>query len=81
MELNFSKIIFLFISARLFNEIAFEVTVFIRTNIFQLLLSPFNDTLYYWIENILGIGLFAVYFLGYSFAMMAPFKLLEDDGV
>jgi hypothetical protein len=76
---NLNKLLFLFVSVWLFNEIGYEITLFIRSEIFSLVLYPLNIDFYYWVESLLGIVLISFYFLGYSFAMTAPFRLLEDD--
>jgi hypothetical protein len=72
-----NKILFLFIAVWFFNELAYEVTIFVRGHVFELILFPTNQTWYYWLESILGAGLISVYFLGYYYAMTAPFKLSE----
>lgn len=79
-EFTAKKLFFLLISLWLFNEIAYEFSLAVRTYLFELILAPINDQTYFYIfESILGTGLIACYFLGYYCAMVAPFKLQEDE--
>jgi len=76
---NFQKFIWLFITLWLFNEFAYEVSLFIRGHIFELILLPFPLDSQYFIESIIGVPLISFYFLGYHSAMTNSMLLLNDD--
>jgi hypothetical protein len=77
-KLTFQRILFLYISLWLYNEFAYEVSLWIRAHVFGLVLMPFqNPENYYLIESIIGIPLIAFYFLGYYSAMTTSLKLTE----
>lgn len=78
-NLNFKKFIWLFITLWLFNEFAYEVSLFIRGHIFELILLPFPFESQYFIESILGVPLVSFYFLGYHSAMTNSMLLLDGD--
>jgi len=78
-NLNFQKFIWLFIALWLFNEFAYELSLFIRGHIFELILLPFPADTQYFIESILGVPLISFYFLGYHAAMTNSMLLLNFD--
>jgi hypothetical protein len=74
-RLTFKRVLLLYISLWLFNEIAYEMSLWVRTHLFALLLIPFSGSdKYYLYESILGIPLIAFYFPGYYSAMTYYFK-------
>ena len=76
--LTLKNILFLYISLWLFNEFAFEISVWVRYHLFNLILLPIEDpNKFYLYESILGIPLIAFFFLGYHSAMKIPLKLTE----
>lgn len=79
LRLNLKKAIFLFVSLWLFNEFAYEASLFVRSHIFTLLLSPFSKDSIYVIESLLAIALVTFYFLGYSSAMTHSLKQLTEE--
>jgi hypothetical protein len=73
-------LLLLYIGLWLFNEFAYEVSTWVRSHLFGLILMPFdNPESYYLIESLIGIPLFAFYFLGYFSAMTTPLKLTEQE--
>jgi len=76
---DLQKFIFLFVTLWLFNEFAFELSLFVRGHIFELLLLPFPVDSHYFIESILGVVLVSFYFLGYHSAMTNSMNLLTID--
>jgi hypothetical protein len=79
VNLSFKKIIFLFIALWLFNEFAYEFSLFVRTHIFSLIVLPFSSDKRYLIESILGVPLVSFYFLGYYSAMVNSLLILEEN--
>ncbi|MFI5142144.1 MAG: hypothetical protein ACHQII_07290, partial [Bacteroidia bacterium] len=59
----------LFLSLWFFNEFAYEVSLFVRPTIFNLILIPFSEERKYLYESLLGTTLIAFYFLGYYSAL------------
>lgn len=78
MKISFRKIIFLFVSLWLFNEFAYEISLFVRGHIFSLLLAPFDEDKKFFYESFLGIPLIAFYFVGYHSAMTLVPKQLNE---
>ena len=78
-NLSLQKFIWLFITLWLFNEFAYEISLFIRGHIFELILLPFPLDSQYFIESILGVPLISFYFLGYHSAMTNSMLLLNDN--
>ncbi len=77
-KLTLKRILFLYVSLWLFNEFANEISLWVRSHLFGLILIPFdNPQTYYLIESIFGIPLIAFYFLGYFSAMTTSLKLTE----
>jgi len=79
LKLNIKKIILLFISLWLFNEFAYEVSLFVRGNIFSLILAPFDESKKFLYESFLGISLVAFYFVGYFSAMTTSLNQLINN--
>jgi len=76
---NFQRFIWLFVALWLFNEFAYELSLFVRAHIFELILLPFPVESQYFIESILGVALISFYFLGYHSAMTNSMNLLNID--
>jgi hypothetical protein len=77
-KLTFKRILFLYISLWLFNEFAFEFSLWIENHLFGLILMPFADSeKYYLFESFIAIPLIAFYFLGYYSAMTTSLILTE----
>ena len=68
----------LFVSFWLFNEFAYEISIFVRSHILGLILIPFEGDNKYLFESFLGIPLVTFYFPGYYAAMTTPLKLTEE---
>jgi len=77
--LNLKKLFFLFVSLWLFNEFAYEISSFIRLNIFGFILIPFDFEKKYLSESFLGIILIAFYFVGYYSAITTLLRDLESN--
>jgi hypothetical protein len=73
------KVLFLFVSLWIFNEFAYEISLFVRAHIFSLILTPTGAENRYLFESALGLILIAFYFLGYYSAMTTSLKLLEEN--
>jgi len=79
-KLTIKRIFFLYVSLWLFNEFANEISLWVRSHLFGLILTPFdNPQTYYLVESIIGIPLIAFYFLGYFSAMTTSLKLTEQS--
>jgi hypothetical protein len=79
-EFDVTKIIFLLVTLWLCNEVAYEFVLAVRSYVFTLLLSPVEDnTAYYILESVFGVGLIASLFIGYYCAMTVPFKIDEQN--
>jgi hypothetical protein len=78
-KLNFKTILYLFAGLWIFNEFAYEFSLFIRGHIFDLILLPFSEDNHYLIESFLGVVLVAFYFLGYHVAMTRSIILLNME--
>ncbi len=76
---NLQKLIWLFVALWLFNEFAYEFSLFVRGHIFGLILLPFSVDSQYFIESILGVALISFYFLGYHSAITNSMLLLNND--
>jgi len=78
-KITFKRILLLYISIWLFNEFAFEISLWVRAHLFKLILLPFSSSEYYYVfESFLGIPLIAFYFLGYHSAMTTSLRLTEQ---
>ncbi|KAA5532442.1 hypothetical protein F0919_16775 [Taibaiella lutea] len=78
-KLNFKNMLYLFTSLWMFNEFAYECSLFVRGHIFDLILLPFSEDNHYLIESFLGVVLVAFYFLGYHVAMTHSIILLNTE--
>jgi len=79
ITLSLNKLLLLFAGLWLFNEFAYEISLFVRGHIFDILLIPFPEDRQYFIESILGLTLVSFYFLGYHSAMTNSMHLLNHD--
>jgi hypothetical protein len=78
IKMTFKRIFFLYISLWLFNEFAYEVSIWVKNHLFALILLPVdNPDRIYLYESFLSIPLIAFYFLGYSSAMTTSLRLME----
>lgn len=81
-KLTIKRILFLYISLWVFNEFAFEISLWVRSHLFNLILLPVEDPdKFYLFETILSIPLIAFYFLGFHSAMTTSLKLTENKAV
>jgi len=79
-KITLKRILFLYISLWICNEFSFEISSWVRSLVFGLILMPFdNPDNYYFIESVIGIPLIAFYFLGYYSAMTTSLKLTEQE--
>jgi hypothetical protein len=77
-KLTLKRILFLYISLWLFNEVAFEFIEWTRIHLFELILMPVKEPQHYYLfESILGVPLIASSFLGYYVAMIMPLFITE----
>jgi len=79
LKITTRKVFFLFISLWLFNEFAYEFSVFVRTYLFGLILFPIGIVKQYFVESFIGMALIAFYFVGYHSAMTTSLKLLDNE--
>lgn len=81
-KLSSKRILFLYISLWICNEMAYEFFGWVRIHVFELILLPFRDSENsYLIESILGIPLVALLFLGYYSAMTTSLRLTESKSL
>jgi hypothetical protein len=79
-KLTFKRVVKLFISLWIVNEFAYEVFLWVRNHIFNLLLIPVSTPeRAFEIESFLSIPLIALFFLGYYSAMTTSIKLTEKE--
>jgi hypothetical protein len=79
LRLTFKKMIFLYVSLWLANEFAYEIFIFTRAHIFNLLISPFDESKIFLYESVLGILLVGFYFIVYHSAMTTSLKQLDHE--
>jgi hypothetical protein len=79
VSLGFKKLLFLWSSLWLFNEFAFEISMFVRSHIFGLFLIPLNEEHKYLYESFFALPLLAFYFIGYHSAMTTSVRLIAED--
>ena len=77
-NLNFSRLFLLLIAFWSFNELSYEIFLFVRLHIFDLILIPFSDQNSYIVESLLGIFLMAIFFIGYFVAMTRPYSIFDE---
>jgi hypothetical protein len=78
IKLTLKRILFLYISLWLCNEIAYEFFNWLRVHVFALILLPFHSSENsYLIESFLGIPLIALFFLGYYSALTTSLTITE----
>lgn len=81
-KLTWKRVLYLYISVWLFNEFAYEISMWVRSHIIGLILLPVDDQYrFYLFESILGIPLIALFFLGYHSAMTFPFIHAEENEI
>ncbi len=79
-KLTFKRIFFLFISLWIVNEFAYEIYVWTKTHLLNLVLIPVETPeRVYLIESFLSIPFIALYFLGYHSAMTTSLMLTESN--
>ena len=79
-KLTFKRIIFLFISLWIINEFAYELFVWTKNHLFNLLLIPVETPeRAYVLESFMSIPLIGIFFLGYHSAMTSSLKLTEKN--
>jgi hypothetical protein len=78
IKLNFKKILFVFISFWMFNELAYEFSVLIRSNVFDFIVGAFPFESQFFVESILGIPLIAFFFVGYHSVMTNSVILIDN---
>lgn len=77
-RITFKRILFLYISLWLCNEVVFEFLGWVRVHLFGLILIPVTDDEHYYLfESILGVPLIACFFLAYYAAITMPLILTE----
>jgi hypothetical protein len=76
---HFKKLFFLIVLLWLFHEFSYELYIFSKFYIFRLILSPFASESKFLFENLLGIALISVYFVGYYSAMTLIFKQSSEE--
>jgi hypothetical protein len=78
-KLTLKRLFILFISLWIFNVLAYELTLWIRSYVFGLILMPVsNIERFYFLESFLGIPLIVIYFLGYYSAMTNVLKQFDE---
>jgi hypothetical protein len=78
LSITLKECLFILISLWIFNELAYEFSLFVRSHIFLLILAPFPADKYFFVESILSIPLIAVLFLGYHSVITNSMKMLQD---
>jgi hypothetical protein len=71
--------LFALIALWIFNELAYEFSLFIRSHVLFLLLAPFPNDKYFFVESILSIPLIALLFLGYHSVITNSMLILQHD--
>jgi hypothetical protein len=77
LKISLKKIAFIYVSLWFFNEFAYEFFLFIRGDIFDVILLPAKVEMRFIYESFLGIPLIAFFFVGYFSAMTTSLKLLS----
>lgn len=79
-QVTLKRILFLYISIWLYNEFAYEISMWVRAYVFRVILIPFEKSDYFYLlESFIGIPLIAFYFLGYYSAMVTSLMLTEKS--
>ena len=78
IKFNLRNIWFLFIAYIMINTISFELSMYIRIYVINLILIPIDVEKIFVYESILGIGLISLNFIGYHAIMINSVKLLEN---
>jgi len=79
VNVTLKNVVFMMISLWLFNEFAYEFSIYIRNYLFKLILLPFSADKHYFMESFIGMILVAFYFVGYHSAMSTSLKLLNNE--
>lgn len=79
LGLTIKECLFLLISLWIFNELAYEFSLFIQSHIFLLLIAPFPPDKYNFVDSILAIPLIAGLFLGYHAAITNSMLILQNE--
>jgi hypothetical protein len=79
LGLTVNECLFILISLWIFNELAYEFSIFVRSHILLLILAPFPDDKYFFVESILTIPLIAVLFLGYHSVITNSMGILQSE--
>lgn len=74
---TFKKVCFVFIAFWIINAFSYELSVYIRVYVLDLLVIPVDLERKFVFESILGIGLIAFNFVGYYSVMTTSLRLLE----
>jgi hypothetical protein len=78
-EFTAKKILFLLLSLWICNEVSYEFTIAVRGYLFDLVLFPVTGPSAFFVsESTLGVGLIAILFQAFYYAMCGPFKLLDE---
>jgi hypothetical protein len=75
--LTVKECLFALIALWIFNELAYEFSLFIRSHVLFLLLAPFPNDKYFFVESILSIPLIALLFLGYHSVITNSMLILQ----
>jgi hypothetical protein len=81
IRVTLKNILFLFASLWLFNEFAYEISLFVRNHFFDLALIPVPAEKQYAAESILGLVLVSFYFLGFHVTMTNSMILLNKGNI
>lgn len=73
------RVLWLFVTLWLVNEMVYEFSLFVRAHVFAFLLLPFPLEDRYLVESILGVALVSSYFPGYHVAMTRSMFLLNEE--
>ncbi|HEY8897998.1 MAG TPA: hypothetical protein VIM79_24400 [Niastella sp.] len=79
LGLRVKECLFLLISLWIFNELAYEFSLFVRSHILLLILAPFSEDKYFFVESILSIPLIAGLFLGYHSVMTNSVEIIQNE--
>ena len=80
-KMNLRKSMFLFASLWFFNEFAYEIELFAKYTIIDLILLPFGDRNTFVYVSVISIPIIAFWFLGYHSAMNVSMELLDEQEV
>lgn len=78
LNMNFKKILFLFITFWIINMFTYDFSIFLRSYLFDFVLIPLDIDKKFLFESILGIGLVGFNFTGYYAVMTNSVILIEN---